>query len=73
MRCFVLDIFHVKEKMKVVNFMYKIKVLLSKHVNSWLINSLIPSFHFKDNSVHFHECSPFWEAISTIYVYSKTV
>jgi len=23
----------------------------------------IPSFHFMDNSVHLHECSPFWVGI----------
>ena len=24
-----------------------------------------PSFRFRDNSVHFHKCSPFWVGIST--------
>ena len=28
----------------------------------------IPSFRLKDNSVHFHECSPFWVGISTMCI-----
>ena len=29
---------------------------------------LIPSFRLRDNSVYFHECSPFWVDISTICI-----
>ena len=29
----------------------------------WLQVRTIPSFHLRDNSVHLHECSPFWACI----------
>ena len=30
------------------------------------LQTLIPSFHLGDNSVHLHECSPFWVGIFII-------
>jgi len=39
----------------------------SHKLQSRLLNR-IPYFRYMDNSVHFHECSPFWVGISTICI-----
>ena len=33
---------------------------------NYMLLTYIPSFRYRDNSVHFLECSPFWLGISTI-------
>jgi len=32
----------------------------------------IPSFRYRDNSVHLHECSPFWVGIISLLLTKKT-
>ena len=41
--------------------------------NSLLLIRKIPSLYFRDNSVHLHECSPFWVGIVIIFEQNTTI
>jgi len=39
----------------------------------WMFIRDIPSFRLRDNSVHMHECSPFWVGIFIIFLKETTM